>query len=103
MNADTNYTPKVPTPAMVDRAIEQLRNQHPGALDRPDFIVGMLAAFAAIGQNVSHFAATNPLPRTNPLVASVVMSLSHNLGDNFELYRAVRDTLYPLDDIELPS
>lgn len=99
------YTPRVPTPELVDRAIEHLRVTHPLALERGDFLAGMLAAFAAVGASVSNFGHVSVLARTNPLVAGTVMAFSQNLGDNFELYRAVRDTLYPADDVEsvLPS
>lgn len=94
---DDVYTPQVPTPEQVDKAIDGMRRNHPSALERPDYIDGMLGAFAAINLNVRSLVERRPDVVAHPLADLLLQSFSQNLGDNFELYRAVRDTLYPLE------
>lgn len=97
---DETYTPKVPTVEQVDGAIALLREHHANALERPDYIDGMLGALVAINTSVRALAAAHPAITAVPLGDLLLQSFSQNLGDNFELYRAVRDTLYPLDGTE---
>jgi len=92
----TDYTPKVPTPDMVDKAVELLAIHWPIALERPDFVLGMLAALGGLGQRLYD-------TDVSPGQQAVVTAISQNVGDNFELYRTVRDTLFPAEDVDVEA
>ena len=55
-----------------------------------------MASLSALGHSLRVFGHVNADRLSEPHMAALVW-LTQNIGDNFELYRAVRDVLFPLE------